>query len=325
MKRIILITIGLIAALAIGVFAADGITGGDIIGVFEPEVTEVAEETEEIAAEPDGTVYVTENALTALLNSDKTRSEATGELEAVYSMTAEYGMTDEEAAYIANLVNNGYDLSWLLDIYAFWTTCDDDISIIKSMYDSAVNNDINGRYWEEDAYNIVTNRKHGELSVDEIMAYLDKGLSIDDVRQANVLSRNKDYTISEILDEVVGGKSMDEMKKDVFGSNEDKPAESLALEQRHGATAVDTNKEVYVKSASAAASAETNKNKVRAYLNEKLGEERTNELLSKYSYIIVYNAAEAAESENTDIEQILNEYETLGNRTRALERSVYLG
>ena len=325
MKRIILITIGLIAALSIVVFAADGITGGDIIGVFEPEITELADEPEEVIEASDDTVYVTENALTALLNSDKTKSEATGELEAVYSMTTEYGMTDEEAAYIANLVNNGYDLSWLLDIYAFWTTCDDDISIIKSMYDSAVNNDINGRYWEEDAYNIVTNRKHGELSVDEIMAYLDKGLSIDDVRQANVLSRHKDYTISGILDEVVGGKSMDEIKKEVFGSDEDKPAESLAIEQRHGATTADTSKTVYVESDSAAASAETNENKAIAHLNEKLGEELTNELLSKYSYVVMYNAAEAAESENTDIEQILNEYATLGSRTRTLERSVYLG
>lgn len=325
MKRIILITIGLIAALAIGVFAADGITGGDIIGVFEPEVTEVAEETEEIAAEPDGTVYVTENALTALLNSDKTRSEATGELEAVYSMTAEYGMTDAEAVYITNLVNDGYELSWLLDIYAFWTTCDDDISIIKTMYDAAVNNDINGRYWEEDAYNIATNRKHGELTVEEIMAYLDKGLSIDDVRQANVLSRNRDYTISQILDDLVGGKTIDGIKKEIYGSDENKPAESLAIEQKHGKVSSDKAKKAYVKSDSAAASAETNKNKVRAHLSEKLGEERTNELLSKYSYVVVYNAAETAESENADIEQILNEYETLGNRTRTLERSVYLG
>lgn len=320
MKKIILITIGLIAALTIGVFAADGLSGGDVIGVFEPEAAELAEETEETAEPAGDTVYVTENALTALLGSDNSESEAAAALDAVYSMTAEYGMTDEEAAYIANLVNDGYELSWLLDIYTFWTTCDDDISIIKSMYDTAVSNDINGRYWEEDAYNAVTNRRHGELRVDEIMAYLDKGLTVDDIRQANVLSRNKDYTVSGILDELAGGKSLDEMKKEVFGKDGNIPAEKLALEQKHGKAA----KTVYVKPDSAAALAEANKNKVRARLNEKLGEERTNELLSKYSYTVVYNASEAAESENTDIEQILGEYETLGNRTRTLERSVYI-
>ncbi|NJD01984.1 MAG: hypothetical protein FIA99_05170 [Ruminiclostridium sp.] len=112
-----------------------------------------------------------------------------------------------EIEYINELAASGYDLGKLIDIYGFWKDTDDDINMIKTIYDAYDPELAQGDYWVEEIYNKVTDYKTGVLNSDDIDTYLEKGLTKADIAAANRLCRLGKLSIQQILDKKLTGMS----------------------------------------------------------------------------------------------------------------------
>lgn len=116
--------------------------------------------------------------------------------------------------YINALFENGEsqteaDLQALLDIVKFWEDTNDDIAIVGSIYERrplaeslAVRH--TNRPWIESAYNDITGRDD-ILSVEDVKAYVEAGLSYEDIIAASRLSLKGEITTSQALDRVSEG------------------------------------------------------------------------------------------------------------------------
>lgn len=118
-----------------------------------------------------------------------------------------HGLSQEDMDYIADLIIDGCDMKEILNLTYFWVDTNDDISIIKSMYD------LKGEYagkkdWYGNAYDRVTNAKNGSLSVEEVEEYMSKGLTAEDILAADKLCRKGVYTINQILDKRCEGQNL---------------------------------------------------------------------------------------------------------------------
>ena len=120
-------------------------------------------------------------------------------------------------AYLHDLINKGYDKEQLEEIYNFWMTCGEDISIIEDIYTIAEDKNLTGQYWVEESYNYATNQSHGVLDVVQVGNYLAKSISREQIQKASVLSRQGVYTITEILDKLLEGKTWSDLVNEVFG------------------------------------------------------------------------------------------------------------
>lgn len=138
------------------------------------------------------------------------------EEEAITIQPFEPSQTDE--IYLGQLIDDGYRADWLEEIYEFWLTCGEDISIIEDIYHASEEQNFTGRYWVEESYNYVTNYAHGVLDVAQVGDYLAKSITRDQIRQANILSRQGVYTINEILDQLLAGKTWSELVNEVYGA-----------------------------------------------------------------------------------------------------------
>lgn len=116
-----------------------------------------------------------------------------------------------EIEYINALAASGYDLSKLIDIYGFWKDTDDDISMIKTIYDAYDPELAQSDYWVEEIYNRVTEYKTGVLNSEDIDEYIKQGLTRGDIVTANRLCRLGKLTIQQILEEKLSGTSWFEM------------------------------------------------------------------------------------------------------------------
>lgn len=115
-----------------------------------------------------------------------------------------YHITPEQQEYIANLVIDGCDAKDIIDLAFFWIGTNDDISIIKSMYN--LKPEYEGKKsWYENAYDRVTNAKNGSLTTEEVEEYMKKGLTAGDILAADELCRKGVYTINQILDKMCEG------------------------------------------------------------------------------------------------------------------------
>ena len=119
-------------------------------------------------------------------------------------------------SYITALFENGEsrteaDLQALLDIVKFWEDTNDDIQIVGSIYERrpraeslAVRS--TNRPWIESAYNDITGRDD-ILSVEDVKAYLETGLSYEDIIAASRLSLRGEITTNQALDRVNEGET----------------------------------------------------------------------------------------------------------------------
>lgn len=119
-------------------------------------------------------------------------------------------------SYITALFENGEsraeaDLQALLDIVKFWEDTNDDIQIVGSIYERrpraeslAVRS--TNRPWIESAYNDITGRDD-ILSVEDVKAYLEAGLSYEDIIAASRLSLRGEITTNQALDRVSEGET----------------------------------------------------------------------------------------------------------------------
>lgn len=176
-------------------------------------------DTNDLSIEQDK-IVISDNAFTQAVAARGVGAEVTGDLESAYLLVQETNPPAGDLSYLAGLVNKGYDVTWLCGIYHFWLTCEEDIEIMESIYLRAEQDaDIDGRFWIENAYNAVTNSAHGVLDGTQVQAYLNKGLTIEQMDRANILSRRGVNTIQEILDKLLAGKTWAEIVNGIYGDN----------------------------------------------------------------------------------------------------------
>ncbi len=114
-----------------------------------------------------------------------------------------YRPSQEEMDYLDDLIESGADVSAIAEIYRFWLSTSEDISIIGQIY-SMSNLEKEG-YWVEELFNQITENRHGILDETGVNSYYSKGLAASDINIANVLSRKGVMTIHEVLDRRAAG------------------------------------------------------------------------------------------------------------------------
>lgn len=128
-----------------------------------------------------------------------------------------YSKNNDELDYIDSLIYGGANIKDVIEIYEFWLTTNESVEIIGQIYNKK--DEITDRYWIEEAYNQITEHKHGVLNADEVSEYINKGLQITDIHTANKLCRKGVYTIQEILDRLISGDTWDEIVSDIENSD----------------------------------------------------------------------------------------------------------
>lgn len=135
-------------------------------------------------------------------------------IEAYILFILEYSPADEDLNIIHSLLKEGHTIQVLTSIYDFYLTTNEDEGIIAQI--ASLEDTHWGDHWIENAYNEITDCKHGVLDSDEIKMYIANGLSSDDISYANILSRRGVYTIDEILEMKQSGKSWTDINNSVY-------------------------------------------------------------------------------------------------------------
>lgn len=135
------------------------------------------------------------------------------ELVSYIIFLTENNFSKHEMKYFENLIDSGTSLNGLMSVYHFWTTTNEDFEMIGMLCEYEYR--YSGDHWVENAFNTITDNKTGVLTGDDIQIYYDKGLTYDDIYTANVLCRKGKYTINELLERRLNGKSWDALIKDV--------------------------------------------------------------------------------------------------------------
>ena len=130
-----------------------------------------------------------------------------------------YCTTKDSFSFIENMILSGCDAQTTMDIYQFYLTTNEPISIVKQIYDMVYTGEPikNRDVVFENAFNKLTDNKCGVLTEESVITYLEKGLSVDDISEANVLSRKGVMTIQEILDALLQGSTWESIIETVSG------------------------------------------------------------------------------------------------------------
>ena len=131
----------------------------------------------------------------------------------------QYCTTEEEYALVRDMVLEGCDVKTVMDIYQFYLTTNEDVSIVRDIYDMVwQGEEITRRSVVfENAFNKLTDNKCGVLNGEDIERYLEAGFSVDDIQAANVLSRKGVMTIQEIMSELENGTSFEKIVEKISG------------------------------------------------------------------------------------------------------------
>ena len=106
--------------------------------------------------------------------------------------------TAEEIQHMANLLDGGSLLEAVLDAYQFWMTTNAEFSLVDQLVQAYQPEFVNASYWAEEVYDSLTQNPN-VLSEEDVDAYMQQGISADDILLANELSRKNVYTIQQIL------------------------------------------------------------------------------------------------------------------------------
>lgn len=137
-----------------------------------------------------------------------------------------YHPSDAEIQYLNSYIEKGADIDVLMDIYSFWKTTAEDISIIGQIYEQS--GFVDDPYWIEEVFNQITENRHGVLDVEAINQYEEQGITKKDIAAANVLCRKGIYTIEQILEKLLAGESWSDI---IVQTNANGGAEEQILEQ----------------------------------------------------------------------------------------------
>lgn len=168
-----------------------------------------------------------DNAIfTKLDRSGKDKNTIYQDISAYKKLKKLYRPSEQELEYLDGLIETGADVLTVMELYCFWLTTSEDISIIGQMY-SASGQDKQD-YWMEELFNKFTETRHGVLDENGVNVYLVKGLTASDINIANVLSRRGVLTIQEILDRRVAGDSWNILIEQI-GLQKEQPAHAAYM------------------------------------------------------------------------------------------------
>ncbi len=139
-------------------------------------------------------------------------------MEKLLRFSTMYQFSSKDMFQLYQWVRNGYDLDKLLDVYDFAqdTDCQRDWAYAKAIYDEAQTIKIHGKNWIEGAFNSLTENRGGVLNEGDITAYMNAGITLEEIHSANIMSRKGTKTIQEILDEKISGKAWNEIAQEVY-------------------------------------------------------------------------------------------------------------
>lgn len=127
-------------------------------------------------------------------------------LDAYATLIVLYNPSEDEKAHMLEMARDGKNLQMICDIYAFLTDTVEGFSLMDTMYALGDAMHFSDSYWLESTYNYATENRHGTLSLKEIEEYIAKGITVEEISAASVLSRGGNGTITQILDERAEGK-----------------------------------------------------------------------------------------------------------------------
>lgn len=145
----------------------------------------------------------------------------------VASFEEEYNMAPDTRAQFGQWIAEGRDYRLLMYIYEFWTTTNEDISIIVDIYDMFTRNYYEGMrlpdnktMWFEGIFNTLTDNKCGTIESDDIDHYMEAGLDLYDIKLAERVSRAGIKQVHEILDDRATGISWVEIAAEIYNMPE---------------------------------------------------------------------------------------------------------
>ncbi len=152
-----------------------------------------------------GSLTVKNNlALRAITKEQKDGVNVQTDVEAYAHFLADLCPTEEEIRYVDNLIGKGYDAEAVIEIYEFWQDTQEDLSIIEAVYAyRPAEEDV--RFWVDEGFIKLaaqgkTKNQYSNLSVDEVKAYYESGLSYEEIMVADKLSRHGTKDIKHVLE-----------------------------------------------------------------------------------------------------------------------------
>lgn len=133
-----------------------------------------------------------------------------------------YRLSETQMDSIADYIIQGANAEDILGICYFWLDTNEDIGLIGDIYAQKAEF-CQSEYWIEDAFNKVTQNKCGVLTADEIKDYLQQGCTKKEIGIANKLCRKGIFTIQEILNKVLEGKSFAVIQNEMAVMNSNVP------------------------------------------------------------------------------------------------------
>ena len=189
------------------------LTGG-INALADRKITEVKALAESSA---QSNLTMKENMRTADSFSsvmDCTAGAKYANVSAYVAFMGENSFTPDQLTVINRILDKGTTVQSLAQVYDFWLTTAEPFSIIEEI--CALEDVYFSEYWYENAFNELTENKHGVLDRDGIREYKDKGIPADIILAANTLCRKGVYTITEILDKVADGADIEDIACEIY-------------------------------------------------------------------------------------------------------------
>lgn len=116
-----------------------------------------------------------------------------------YAYILTYYQPDDDVLDLIEAMAASYDLRKVLQAYEFWLDTEQDPQMLCGICEKIPN--FEGNHWAENAFNSLTEDRGGVLTYDEVVAYMEEGVTSEELQAANILSRSGKTTIHNILEE----------------------------------------------------------------------------------------------------------------------------
>lgn len=126
-----------------------------------------------------------------------------------------YRPTQEQQNEISQMIANGADVDILLDICIFWEDTNEPFSLVSQLYNNRPEDEILAEFadnllWITGLYDKLKGKEDEALSREEVMDYVNQGLSLSDILVADRMSRGG-ADIREVLADRTEGQSWQEI------------------------------------------------------------------------------------------------------------------
>ena len=146
---------------------------------------------------------------------DCSESARIGNVSAYVKFICENNFTAEQILIINRILGKGTTVQTLRQVHDFWLSTDEDFSMIEDI--CSLEDEYFGEFWYEDAFNKLTDNKHGVLTSEDIAEYKAKDITLEQILAANTLSRKNGQNIFCILDALAAGETIEQQAKEIYG------------------------------------------------------------------------------------------------------------